>query len=228
MALVQAWQTVLARIDSAAKAAGRDPAEIQLLAVSKTFPVAEVATLYQAGQSCFGENYVQELAEKAEALPDVSWHFIGPLQSNKTRAVAEIASWVHSVEREKILQRLSAQRPDTLPALNICLEVNVSGEESKSGVSPEAVIALARASQQYPNLCLRGLMCIPEPTGDEAKLRAQFAQLRQLYESLQQAGYTTVDTLSMGMTQDLEIAIAEGATIVRVGTAIFGARTRKV
>lgn len=223
--IVLAWKKVQERIQAAMLAGHRTPGTVRLLAVSKTFPIRDVETLFTAGQRAFGENYAQELAEKASILPEAEWHFIGPLQSNKTRLVAQYASWVHSVEREKILHRLSSQRPAHLPPLNICLEVNVSGESTKSGVMPEALPALAQAALQYDNLCLRGLMCIPMETDDSRQLHAQFALLRSLMEKLNQQGFA-LDTLSMGMTQDLEVAVAEGATMVRVGTAIFGARVK--
>lgn len=224
-------QTVRARLAAAARAAGRDPASVNLLAVSKTWPAACVRAAFEAGQRAFGENYVQEAVEKIAALaglgawPGVAWHFIGPLQSNKTRVVAELFDWVHSVDRLKIAERLSAQRALQAPPLQICLQVNVSGEASKSGVSPDEVLALARDVAVLPRLRLRGLMCIPEPDGDQVLLRRRFALLRQLLEQLRAQGHEA-DTLSMGMSHDLEAAIAEGATIVRVGTAIFGERKK--
>ena len=220
-------QAVRQRIRSAAAACGRSPEDIHLLAVSKTWPAACVAEAADAGQVAFGENYAQEGADKVDALADLSleWHFIGPLQSNKTRLVASRFDWVHSIDRLKIAARLSEQRDPQLPALNLCVQVNVSGEQSKSGVSPEALPELARGIAALPNLRLRGLMCIPEPTEDAALLRERFAVLRRLMESLNADGFG-LDTLSMGMSHDIEPAIAEGATIVRVGTAIFGARQR--
>jgi pyridoxal phosphate enzyme (YggS family) len=197
------------------------------LAVSKTFPADDVRTAFQAGQRAFGENYVQESLEKIEALADlraeIEWHFIGPLQSNKTRPVAEHFNWVHSVDRLKIAQRLSEQRPDALPPLNICLQVNVSGEASKSGVAPAEALALAGEINALPKLRLRGLMSIPEPAADLEAQRAPHRILRQLFEQLRTQGIE-LDTLSMGMSGDLEAAVLEGATIVRVGTAIFGKR----
>ncbi|MDI3515407.1 MAG: dependent protein [Rhodocyclaceae bacterium] len=218
-------QAVHARIEAAARVAGRDPAAVSLLAVSKTWPAAAVREAAAAGQRAFGENYVQEGVDKIEALRDLAleWHFIGPLQSNKTRPVANAFDWVHGIDRLKIAERLSAQRDVHLPPLNVCIQVNVSGEDSKSGVAPDEVAALAQAVAALPRLRLRGLMCIPEPTGDVALLRARFALLRRLREQLVATGLA-LDTLSMGMSHDIEPAIAEGATIVRVGTAIFGER----
>lgn len=218
---------VRARVEAAAQAAGRDPAGILLLAVSKTWPADAVRAAAAAGQRAFGENYVQEGVDKATALRalELEWHFIGPLQSNKTRPVANAFDWVHSIDRLKIAERLSAQRDVHLPALNVCIQVNVSGEDSKSGVAPGEVGALAQAVAALPRLRLRGLMCIPEPTADVALLRARFAMLRRLRDELVAAGFD-LDTLSMGMSHDIEPAIAEGATIVRVGTAIFGERAK--
>ena len=219
-------QAVRERIAAAAEAVGRRPDEVSLLAVSKTWPADDVRQAAAAGQKAFGENYVQEGAAKAAELAslELEWHFIGPLQSNKTRQVAERFDWVHSIEREKIARRLSEQRAPDLPPLNVCLQVNVSGEDSKSGVSPSGLPALARAVVQMPRLSLRGLMCIPEPTSDLAVLRGRFAALRGLRDALAAEGIV-LDTLSMGMSDDLEAAIAEGSTLVRVGSAIFGART---
>ncbi|MFP5400618.1 MAG: YggS family pyridoxal phosphate-dependent enzyme [Gammaproteobacteria bacterium] len=218
-------QAVYARIEAAARVAGRDPAAVSLLAVSKTWPAAAVREAAAAGQRAFGENYVQEGVDKIEALRDLAleWHFIGPLQSNKTRPVANAFDWVHGIDRLKIAERLSAQRDVHLPPLNVCIQVNVSGEDSKSGVAPDEVAALAQAVAALPRLRLRGLMCIPEPTGNVALLRARFALLRRLHDDLVATGLA-LDTLSMGMSHDIEPAIAEGATIVRVGTAIFGER----
>ncbi|KUJ92227.1 MAG: alanine racemase domain-containing protein [Pseudomonas sp. 63_8] len=211
-----------ARIREAAQASQRNFADIGLLAVSKTKPAEAIREAHAAGLRDFGENYLQEALEKQTQLADLPliWHFIGPIQSNKTRPIAEHFDWVHSVDRLKIAQRLSEQRPAHLPALNICLQVNVSGEQSKSGCSPEELTALARAVVALPNLRLRGLMAIPEPTDDVAAQHAAFARLRQLRDDLA----LDLDTLSMGMSQDLEAAIAEGATWVRIGTALFGAR----
>ncbi|MDV9031593.1 YggS family pyridoxal phosphate-dependent enzyme [Pseudomonas sp. RAC1] len=210
------------RIDGAAKASHRDPASVQLLAVSKTKPASAIADLHRAGVRDFGENYLQEALTKQTELSDLPliWHFIGPIQSNKTKAIAEHFDWVHSVDRLKIAQRLSEQRPTGLPPLNICLQVNVSGEDSKSGCTPEQLPALAQAVAALPNLRLRGLMAIPEPTDDPAAQHAAFARLRQLQEALGLG----LDSLSMGMSHDLEAAIAQGATWVRIGTALFGAR----
>lgn len=218
-------QAVRDRIRAAAEACGRRPAEVELLAVSKTWPAAAVREAAAAGQHAFGENYVQEGCAKAEALAELGleWHFIGPLQSNKTRPVAQHFDWVHSIDRLKIAERLSAQRDVHRPPLNVCIQVNVSGELSKSGVAPEAAEALARAVAALPRLRLRGLMCIPEPTDDAALLAARFGVLRALQRKLAEGGLA-VDTLSMGMSHDLEAAVAAGATLVRVGTAIFGER----
>ena len=220
-------QAVLARIDAAARRFGRDPASISLLAVSKTWSADAVREAAAAGQRAFGENYVQETVEKIDALGPLAleWHFIGPLQSNKTRPVAEHVDWVHSVERLKIAERLSQQRPAHLPPLNVCLQVNVSGEISKSGCTPEEAPALARQIAALPNLRLRGLMGIPEPLDDFEAQRQPFRQLREIYERLRSEGLA-LDTLSMGMSHDIEAAIAEGATMVRVGTAIFGDRKK--
>ncbi|MBK9447508.1 MAG: YggS family pyridoxal phosphate-dependent enzyme [Betaproteobacteria bacterium] len=220
-------QAVLARIDAAARRFGRDPASISLLAVSKTWSADAVREAAAAGQRAFGENYVQETVEKIDALGPLAleWHFIGPLQSNKTRPVAEHVDWVHSVERLKIAERLSQQRPAHLPPLNVCLQVNVSGEVSKSGCTPEEAPALARQIAALPNLRLRGLMGIPEPLDDFEAQRQPFRQLREIYERLRSEGLV-LDTLSMGMSHDIEAAIAEGATMVRVGTAIFGDRKK--
>jgi len=216
------------RIAKAEAAAGRPAGSVRLLAVSKTFPAAAVREAAAAGQAAFGENYLQEAAAKMAALADLAleWHFIGPLQSNKTRAVAERFAWVHGVDRLKIAQRLSDQRPDHLPPLHVCIQVNVSGEATKAGVAPEAAAELARAVAALPRLRLRGLMTLPAPQADPARQREPFARLRRLYEALRAEGLD-LDTLSMGMTGDLEAAVAEGATIVRVGTGIFGQRRGK-
>lgn len=218
-------QAVRGRIERAAVACGRSPAEIALLAVAKTFPATAVQEAYSAGQRLFGESYAQEAVTKITALTDLDaeWHFIGPVQSNKTSAIATHFAWVHSVSREKIAARLSASRPSGLPPLNVCIQVNVSGENSKSGVAPGEERALAEAIREMPQLRLRGLMAIPEPTPDLTRQRERFARLRGLNERLVAAGFD-VDTLSMGMSDDLEAAIMEGATIVRIGTAIFGKR----
>ena len=218
---------VNARIASACAAAGRDVQSVTLLAVSKTQGASAVVEAHAAGQRCFGENYVQEAVDKIEALADLKprpeWHLIGPLQSNKTRVVAERFDWVHTVDRLKLAERLSAQRPSSMAPLSVCLQVNVSGEASKAGVAPDEVAELARAVAALPRLTLRGLMAIPEPVGDFESQRRPHRRLRELLESLRADGLS-VDTLSMGMSADLEAAIAEGATIVRVGSAIFGAR----
>ena len=218
-------QVVRERIAAAARAAGREPGDIALLAVSKTFAANAVRAAHAAGQRDFGENYVQEAMEKIAALSDLPlcWHFIGPIQRNKTRAIAEHFDWVHSVDRVKIAQRLAESRPAGRELLDVCLQVNLSGEQSKSGVTPEGVRPLAEAVRTLPRLRLRGLMAIPEPGGDLSLQRRRFAGLRLLLEQLNTAGFG-LDTLSMGMSQDLEAAVLEGATIVRVGTAIFGER----
>jgi pyridoxal phosphate enzyme (YggS family) len=229
--LQAALRRVHERISVAAQAAGRDPRQIALLAVSKTFPAESVIAAARTGQRSFGESYVQEGVEKIaqvrDAAPDLrlEWHYIGPIQSNKTRAIAEHFDWVHSVDRLKIAQRLSDQRPAALPPLAVLLQVNVSGEATKSGVAPAEVPALAQAVAALPRLRLRGLMAIPEPETDPGHQRVPFARMRAILGQLQAIGLA-VDTLSMGMSADLEAAIAEGATIVRVGTAIFGARDR--
>jgi len=223
-------QAVEATIAAAVKDAGRARSMVQLLAVSKTFPAEAVLEAMAAGQRAFGENYLQEGVEKiaavARAQPDtqVEWHFIGPIQSNKTRPIATSFSWVHTVDRLKIAQRLSEQRPPELGPLNICLQVNISGEATKSGATPDELPELARQVAALPNLRLRGLMTIPEPQTDPALQRAAFAKLRKLGEALRASGLQ-VDTLSMGMSGDMQSAILEGATIVRVGSAIFGTRT---
>jgi pyridoxal phosphate enzyme (YggS family) len=224
-------QAVDATIQAEINAAGRMPGSVRLLAVSKTFPAEAVLEAVAAGQRAFGENYLQEALDKiaavAAALPaeQVEWHFIGPIQSNKTRPIAAGFAWVHTVERLKIAQRLSEQRPAGMAPLNICIQVNISGEASKSGATPDELPELAHQVARLPNLKLRGLMAIPEPETDVAKQRAAFARLRALFEQLRADGLE-LDTLSMGMSADMEAAIAEGATIVRVGSAIFGSRTR--
>ena len=222
-------QAVEATITDAVKASERTRSEVQLLAVSKTFPAQAVLDAMAAGQLAFGENYLQEALDKianvAQAQPEarVEWHFIGPIQSNKTRPIAANFHWVHTVERLKIAQRLSEQRPPELGPLNICLQVNISGEASKSGATEAELPELARAVAQLPNLRLRGLMAIPEQATGAAQQRAAFARLRQLHDALRAEG-VALDTLSMGMSGDMAAAIAEGATIVRIGSAIFGAR----
>jgi pyridoxal phosphate enzyme (YggS family) len=218
-------QATNAAIATATVAAGRNVNEIKLLAVSKTFPVEAIREAYQAGQRDFGESYVQEALPKLAELHDLAivWHYIGPLQSNKTRVIAAHFAWVHSLDRLSIAQRLSVLRPADLPPLQVCLQVNVSGEDSKSGVAAADIGALAAAVSALPNLTLRGLMAIPAPTDDEVAQRAAFAQVAHIQQTLNQQGYA-LDTLSMGMSHDFPAAIAEGATIVRVGTAIFGNR----
>jgi pyridoxal phosphate enzyme (YggS family) len=227
-------QAIKARIAAASAAAGRDPASVRLLAVSKTHPPALLAEACAAGQRAFGENYVQEAVAKMEALArlvgadaarTLEWHLIGPLQSNKTRIVAERFAWVHTIEREKIAHRLSEQRPASPAPLQVLVQVNVSGEASKSGAAPQEVAALARAVAAMPRLRLRGLMAIPEPSDDAVIQRARFRAVRVLFERLVEDGLA-LDTLSMGMSDDMEMAIAEGATMVRIGTAIFGPRQR--
>lgn len=231
-------QAVHARITAAAAKVSRPAQEVSLLAVSKTFGADAVLQAAAAGQRDFGENYLQEALEKIEevkrlqnngagadgpATPLLKWHFIGPIQSNKTRALAEHFDWVHSVDREKIAQRLADQRPADLPPLNVCIQVNISGEASKSGVAPDDVLGLAQAIGRYRQLHLRGLMAIPESAADFEAQRRPFHALHVLYQRLQDTGIP-LDTLSIGMSGDLEAAIAEGATIVRVGSAIFGSR----
>lgn len=217
--------TVQARISAACAACGRDHESVSLLAVSKTWPAESVRQVAALGQHAFGENYVQEGVDKIAALADLNleWHFIGPLQSNKTRPVAEHFHWVHSIDRLKIAQRLSEQRPEGMPPLQVCVQVNVSGEASKSGCAPEEAEALVQAVAALPRLRLRGLMAIPEPTDDLPLLQSRFALLRDIRDRLNRHGLA-LDTLSMGMSHDLETAIAGGATMVRIGTAIFGTR----
>ena len=218
-------QTVKDRIVRVAQSIGRQSDEITLLAASKTNPADALREAWVAGQTIFGENYLQEALAKMPALVDlpIEWHFIGPIQSNKTRRIAENFAWVHSVDRAKVADRLSKDRPESLPPLQICLQVNVSGEDSKSGVEPEELAALAAHVVNLPHLKLRGLMAVPELTTATALQRSQFHLLRELFEQLKQDGYE-LDTLSMGMSEDMDIALAEGATMVRVGTAIFGPR----
>ena len=226
-ALQRRLSRVQARIAQALAGAGRDAAAVRLLAVSKTFDAAAVRELAACGQREFGENYVQEALDKQRALCDLplEWHFIGPVQSNKTRAIAENFSWVHSVDRLKIAERLSTQRPAGLPPLQVCIELNVSGEASKGGVAAAELPALADAVAALPGLRLRGVMAIPAPAADMAAQRAAFRQVRVAYEDLIARGHV-LDTLSMGMSADLEAAILEGATIVRIGTALFGERNK--
>ena len=222
-------QAVHAQINAAARSVDRDPNTVMLLAVSKTFGADAVIEAAQAGQRSFGENYLQEAVDKIAELgrvrPDLllEWHFIGPIQSNKTRQIAENFDWVHTIEREKIAHRLSEQRPAHLPPINVCLQINISGESTKSGVAPSELQSLAQAIAAMPRLNLRGLMAIPEPAATYEQQRMPFRQLHQLYDALRAQGLP-LDTLSMGMSADMNAAIAEGATMVRVGTAIFGKR----
>ena len=226
--------TVTRRIQKATMDAGREAASVRLLAVSKTRPAEDIRAAYEAGQTAFGENYLQEALDKIEALSDLNqldWHFIGPIQSNKTKQIAEHFDWVHSVDRLKIARRLSEQRPTHLPPLNICLQVNINQEDSKSGCSLSELPELAAELLTLPNLAFRGLMAIPDPHQPETELRASFRklageleQLRTQHSKIVSEQGAVLDTLSMGMSSDLEAAIAEGATWVRVGTALFGAR----
>ncbi len=228
-AITDHLQTVRTRVCRAAQQAHRDPSSVNLLAVSKTQPVSAILEAAEAGQLAFGENYEQEAVRKIMEIrqnrPDLKleWHFIGPIQSNKTRAIAEHFDWVHSVDRERIARRLSDQRPKDMPPLNICLQVNISGEDSKSGVRPEELTDLVKAVSGMPRLKLRGLMAIPEPQSDPEKQRQPFSAMKTLFEELKHTGYD-LDTLSMGMSDDMEAAVQEGATTVRIGTAIFGQR----
>ncbi len=207
----------------------RNPDDVMLLAVSKTKPAEDVRKMAEIGQKAFGENYVQEAVEKIEQLSDLGleWHFIGPIQSNKTQIIANHFDWVHSVDRLKIAKRLSAQRPPSLPPLNICIQVNISMEQTKSGCSPDELPLLIKEISSLPNLTLRGLMAIPESSDTFEQQRLPFRKMAQLLDQANQTG-EKLDTLSMGMSNDLEAAVAEGATIVRVGTALFGARTPKI
>lgn len=227
--IAEKLQVVNKNIVSASVVAARNPAQVSLLAVSKTFDSDAVLAAVNAGQRAFGENYLQEALDKIAALrvmaPEamIEWHFIGPIQSNKTRPIAENFDWVHTIDRERIAQRLSEQRPAGLAPLNVCIQVNISAEDSKSGVLPSEAAALAHAVNGLPGLRLRGLMAIPAPSEDIAEQRAAFRQVRLLSEQLQQQGLV-LDTLSMGMSADMPQAIAEGATMVRIGSAIFGQR----
>ena len=219
-------RAVQQRIANAARTCGRAADAVSLLAVSKTFPIEAVDAIAAAGQRAFGENYAQEGVEKALARPNLVWHFIGPIQSNKTRGIAEHFAWVHTIDRLKIAERLSAQRPTDKPPLQVCVQVNISNEASKSGCAPGTALALCQAVAALPNLTLRGLMAIPEATDDPTTQRRHFAALRQLMAEINASDTSLkLDTLSMGMSDDLEAAIAEGATMVRVGSAIFGQRT---
>ncbi|MGE0385280.1 MAG: YggS family pyridoxal phosphate-dependent enzyme [Gammaproteobacteria bacterium] len=223
--LAERHAALRARIDAAARRFDRDPASIRLLAVTKGQPWTAIRDARVLGQRAFGENYLQEAQRKIQALAgaDVEWHFIGPLQANKTRQVAAQFAWIHSLDRERVARRLSEQRDPALGPLQACIEVNVSGEASKSGVAPADLPALAAQVAALPGLALRGLMAMPAPGGDFQSQRAGFAVLARLFEDLRARGLG-LDTLSMGTSQDLEAAIAEGATIVRVGTALFGPR----
>ena len=221
------WQDVRERVARAARAAGRTAEGVRLLAVSKSHPPEAIRALYGLGQRAFGENYVQEAVAKMEALSDlteIEWHLIGPLQSNKTGTASGRFSWVHTIDRQRIADRLSALRPQDAPLLNVCIQVNISGETTKSGVPPADAVALARVVAALPRLNLRGLMGIAEPTPVTGSQRAQFRVLRSLFDACRATGLP-MDTLSMGMSDDLEAAVAEGATLVRVGTALFGPRT---
>jgi pyridoxal phosphate enzyme (YggS family) len=220
------WQAVMARIERAAEASGRGAADVSLVAVSKTFAADAVRAVHALGQRAFGENYVQEAMAKMDAtadLPGVEWHLIGPLQGNKARVAASRFAWVQTIDRAAIADRLSAARPAELAPLNVCVQVNISAETTKSGVAPAEALALARHVATLPRLALRGLMGISEPTEDIARQRAQFRVLRECFDQCRAAGLA-LDTLSMGMSADLDTAIAEGATLVRVGSAIFGER----
>lgn len=220
------FQALQQQIAAAERSCGRPPGSVRLLAVSKTQPAENVRAVYELGQTAFGENYLQEALEKLRALSDLplEWHFIGPIQSNKTGPVAQHFHWVHTLDRERIARRLSEQRPATSPPLNVCVQVNISGEASKSGISPDELPALLEAVAALPRLRLRGLMALPAPEDDPERQRLPFCRLAQLYETYRARFH--LDTLSMGTTADMQAAIAEGASIVRVGTALFGARTR--
>jgi len=225
MTIAQRLVTVREQIKAAEQQYGRKPGSVQLLAVSKTRPIEDLLEAQHAGQTAFGENYLQDALPKIATLtdPKPEWHFIGPIQSNKTREIAEHFDWVHSIDRLKIAHRLNEQRPENMPPLSVCLQVNIDNEPSKSGVLPDEVLSLATEIQCLPKLKLRGLMAIPFATTDFERQRLAFRRLRELYEQLQQQDIS-LDTLSMGMTNDLEAAIAEGSTMVRIGTAIFGER----
>jgi PLP dependent protein len=224
----KAWQAVASRIAEAARQAGRDPASIRVLAVSKGQPAAAIRSAHALGQRAFGENYVQEALQKAaelQDLPGLEWHMIGPLQSNKTRIAAGRFAWVQSVDRLKIAERLATARDAHLPPLNVCLQVNISAEAAKSGATPDEALSLARAIAALPRLRLRGFLGIAEETDDVDRQRRQFRILSELFAAAGAQGMP-LDTLSMGMSGDLESAIAEGATMVRIGTALFGPRTK--
>ncbi len=224
--LQQNYHKVMTEIAAAEAAAARAVGSVALVAVGKTFPAADIRAVYAEGQRDFGENYIQEWYAKTDELADcadIVWHIIGQIQSNKTRFVAERAHWVHTIDRLKTAQRLSAQRPDTMPPLQVCIEVNIAAEADKHGVKPEEAVALAGEVAKLPNLQVRGLMCVAEAAAGEADLRAQFERMRQLLAEMQAAG-VAADVLSMGMTSDMALAIACGATHVRIGSAIFGKR----
>ncbi len=226
--IAERLQAVRASIRKAESDAKRVTNSVSLLAVSKAHPAAAIREAYAAGQRMFGENYLQEALQKQQLLPDldIEWHFIGPIQSNKTQPIGQHFAWVHGIDRLKIAERLNNARTNEQAPLNICLQVNVSGEASKSGIEPEEVLSLAEAISSLPKLKLRGLMAIPAPTLDSRLQHAQFAAVKNLFESMRKHGYA-VDTLSIGMSDDFAVAIAEGATIVRIGSAIFGARPAK-
>lgn len=226
--LAERYAAAYANVKFAAQNVGRASDPVQLLAVSKTQPIAAIEEVAALGHLAFGENYAQEAVEKAQKLAHLGlqWHFIGPIQSNKTRPLAEHMDWIHTLEREKIAKRLSEQRPETLAPLNVCIQVNVSGEPQKSGVTPDLVREFATLIEALPNLKLRGLMAIVENTQDQQRLTEQFATMQQLFEQLKQ-GRESIDTLSMGMSQDMAQAIAHGSTMVRIGTAIFGPRQKR-
>jgi PLP dependent protein len=222
----KAWQDIRSRIAAAAGAAKRDPGSIRLLAVSKSFPVESIRAAYAIGQRAFGENYVQEAEAKIAALsglPGIEWHLIGPLQSNKARAAAQSFAWVETIDRQPIAQRLSAARDGRLPPLNVCIQVNISGEAAKHGVLPSNALALAREASRLPGIALRGFMGIAQAAVEGSAARVQFRVLRELYDAARREGHA-LDTLSMGMSSDLESAIAEGATQLRIGSALFGPR----
>ena len=220
------YQSVCAQLADAEQRAGRQADSVRLVAVSKTFPAADIREVYMAGQRDFGENYIQEWFSKTEELadlPDIVWHVIGQVQSNKTRLVAQRAHWVHTVDKLKTAQRLSAQRPPEMPPLQVCIEVNIAGEANKHGVPPEEAVALACEVAKLPNLTVRGLMCVAEAAAGEEELRRQFERMQALLAELQAAG-VAADVLSMGMSADMPLAVACGATHVRIGSAIFGRR----
>jgi PLP dependent protein len=222
----KAWQDIRLRIVAAAKSANRDPAAIRVLAVSKTFPVESIRAAYALGQRAFGENYVREAEAKIaalSALPDIEWHLIGPLQSNKARAAARGFAWIETVDRQTIAERLSAARDTALAPLNVCIQVNISGEASKHGTAPADALTLAQEISRLPRIALRGFMGIAQADGDASTIRSQFRVLREIYDAARREGHA-LDTLSMGMSSDLELAIAEGATQLRIGSALFGTR----